>query len=133
MQVERERYATTDFEGKTLTELVAKFNSEHPGMSIQIPNGNSKCIIETVRNSMENEDGIVIRQDRSVVVSKGRKPMPNSIEIECKSRDRIKKAKESLMRFFDFLGIDAKSVVIKETREEQAVNLMEQAGPTGER
>lgn len=133
MQVERERYETTDFTGKTLPELVEQFNSEHPGMNIQIPNGNSKCIIETTRNSVENEDGILIRQDRSVVVSKGRKPMPNSIEIECKSRDRIKKAKESLIKFLDFLGIDAKSVVIKETREEQAVRIMEQDEQAEER
>ena len=105
MQVERERYATIDFTGKSLPELIEQFNSEHPGMNIQIPNANSKCIIETIRNSIENEDGTIIRQDRSVVVSKGRKPMPNSIEIECKTRDRIKKAKESLLKFLDFLGV----------------------------
>lgn len=128
MQVERERYATTDFTGKSLTELMEQFNAEHPGMNIQIPNANSKCIIETIRNSVENEDGTIIRQDRSVVVSNGRKTMPNSIEIECKSRDRIKKAKESLMKFLDFLGIDAKSIVIKETREEQATRIIEQDG-----
>ncbi len=97
-------------------------------MNIQIPNANSKCIIETIRNSIENEDGTIIRQDRSVVVSKGRKPMPNSIEIECKTRDRIKKAKESLLKFLDFLGVEAKSVVIKETREEQAIKIMEEDG-----
>lgn len=124
MQVERERYATVDFKRKTLSELIEQFNNEHPGLNIQIPNTNSKCIIETIRNSVENEEGIIIRRDRSVVVSKGRKHLPDSIEIECRSRDRIKLAKERLRKFLDYFGLDQKSVVIKETREDQATRIM---------
>lgn len=125
MQVERERYATEDFSRKSLQDLIEQFNSEHPGMNIQIPNANSKCIIETIRNTAENEDGILIRQDRSVVVSRSRRRMPDSIEIECKSRDRIKVAKQSLMKFLEFMGIDAKNVITKVTREEQAAKIMQ--------
>lgn len=133
MQVERERYATTDFKRITLPELVAQFNHEHPGLNIEIPNTNSKCIIETIRSSAETEDGIIIRRDRSVVVSSGRKPMPDSIEIECRSRDRIKAAKESLRKFFDFFGFDPKTIVIKDTREDQAKRISEMPDGPAER
>ena len=133
MQVERERYATEDFQRKPLEELVEQFNREHPGMNIQIPNTNSKCIIETIRNTAENEDGILIRQDKSVVVGRARRRMPDSIEIECRSRDRIKVAKQSLIKFLEFMGIDAKTVITKVTREEQAAKIMQMEGTTAEK
>ena len=83
MQVERERYVTTDVQGSSLETLIEKFNNEHPGFDIQIPNAKSRCIIKTVRNMLENEEGIIIKNDRSkLITDKGDIPMPDSIEIE---------------------------------------------------
>lgn len=111
-----------------------KFNREHPGFNVQIPNAKSKCIINTVRGILENEDGIVIRNDRSqLVTNKGNIPMPDSIEIECSSRDRIKTVKHQLIAFLDFLGLEQKAVTTKKTREEQAMELMERIEKTSGR
>lgn len=128
MQVERERYSVQDYQRRSLQELIELFNSEYAGVTVRLPTTTSKCIIETIRSSAENEEGLIIKQDKSVVVSnKGRIPIPDSIEIEASSRDRIKAAKQSLIKFLEFFRIDAKTVVIKETREEQATKAMAEA------
>jgi len=44
---------------------------------------------------MENEQGVVIRKDKSTIVTEqGEIEMPETIEIECDDRKEIKKVKK---------------------------------------
>ena len=123
--MEREKYVTTGARNCSLEELVAKFNEEHPGLNIQIPNQQSKCIIDTLRGTMENEDGVIIRRDRSRIISdKKTISMPEIIEIECNSRDKMKRVRDCLLEFLDALGLKESDVVTKKTKEELAMELI---------
>ena len=53
--------------------------------------------------------------------------MPDTIEIECCSRDRMKKVKQQLAEFLDLLGINPKTITTKQTKEELAVEILKQA------
>lgn len=76
---------------------------------------------------MENEQGVVIRKDKSTIVTEqGEIEMPETIEIECDDRKEIKKVKQQLSNFLDMFGIKLRDVATKETKEEQAIRMIEE-------
>jgi len=124
-QVEREKYVSNTFKDITLEELVRKFNEKHPDFNIQVPEGEPRCIIQTIRSNVENEQGVVIRKDKSTVIAKqGKIEMPETIEIECNDRNGIKSVKQKLNSFLDMIGTNLRAVSTKETKEEQAMRLI---------
>lgn len=127
IQVERQRYTTESNEGSTLEDLIAKFNKQHGGFSIDVPKENPKCIIYTTRINAENEDGTVIRRDCSkVMTEKGSIEMPETIEIECADKNTMKEVKKQLSGFLDQQGIKPEEITTKETKEEQAMRMLEE-------
>lgn len=129
MQVEREKFVTEDSDGISLPELIEKFNNEHSEFNVQIPNTRSKCLLNTVRTTAENEDGIVLRIDRTVIMDeRGRRiPMEDTIEIECSSRDRMKKVRTQLLDFLEVMGVSPQKVLTKRTKEEEAMDIIDKS------
>jgi len=125
-QVERKKYVSTSNENVEIEQLINKFNSEYPDFDIQIPEGKPKCVIQTIRSNVENEQGVVIRKDKSVIITdEGKIQMPETIEIEFNDRKGIKKIKQQLSEFLDIIGTNLRAVSTKETKEEQAMRLIE--------
>lgn len=126
-QVEREKYVSESYNGAELQELIEQFNAEHPDFKIDKPVGAPECIIETTRNNTENEQGVMLRRDRSTIITDaGKIEMPETIEIECSDRNEIKEVKRQLSEFLDKQEITLKAVSTKETKEEQAMRLIEE-------
>lgn len=132
-QVEREKYVSKSFEKTSLEDMIKKFNTEHPDFNIQIPNEDAECVIMTVRSNTENEHGVVIRKDKSTIITGEQKiVMPETIEIECHDRNVIKKVKQHLNEFLDMQETDLRAVSTKETKEEQALRLIKEQKNKGE-
>lgn len=127
MQVEREKFVTEDLTGISLPELIEKFNTEHSEFNVQIPNTTSKCMLNTIRTTAENEDGVALRIDKTTIIGESGKriPMEDTIEIECSSRDRIKKARAQLLEFLELMGINPQIVLTKRTKEEEAMDIVD--------
>ncbi len=128
LQLEREKFVTTDFNGASLDELIEKFNSQHPEFHLKTPTKDEvKCQIVTIRNTSVNEKGVVVRRDISKVVSNNMiiGDLPETIEVECNKRNEIKKVKEQIAEFLNTQNIREEEVFTRETKEEQAMRLME--------
>lgn len=126
-QVERSRYETEEIYNGTLQELIEKCNQQYPELNLNIPTENPKCVIETIRNKVENEQGIEIRRDRSkIITGSGEIEMPETIEIECRDRNMIKKVKGQISTFLDIMKIQLRDIATKESKEEQAIRLIEE-------
>ncbi len=125
-QLEREKYVSTSDSESTLEELIDKFKMEHPEISLQVPIGIPKCQIETIRNISENEYGIVIRRDISAALTpNGKVLMPETIEVECKDREALKKVRKQISGFLSTQNI-GEDVFTKETKENQAMRLIKE-------
>jgi len=124
-QMERNRYETDEIYEGTLDELIKMCNQQYPELKLSTPTADPKCIIETIRNQVENEQGVLIRRDRSKVIAPGGViEMPETIEVECGDRNIIKKVKGQISAFLDTIKQDLRDLSTKESKEDQAMRLI---------
>ena len=60
------------------------------------------------------------------MTEKGSIEMPETIEIECADRNTMKEVKKQLSGFLDQQGIKPEEIATKETKEEQAMRMLEE-------
>ena len=133
-QVERQKYATQSDADTNLETLVAQFNAKFPDFHIQLKDTNPKCTIITIRTNAENEQGVILRKDKSTIIKDGKRiNMPETIEIQCRDRHEIKNVKKQLNEFLDIEGISLGEISTKQTKEEQAMQILGEQQETGNR
>ncbi len=130
-QVEREKYETDEVEGLDVKQLSEIIKNKYPDIALKFSTDNVECEIETERSKVRNEDGLLITRDISAVAFKNGKrlELPELIEIAIKGNDKkvLKSIKKKINDFLSTKGISMEDVITKETKEEQAMKLIEES------
>ena len=76
-----------------------------------------------------NDDGVIIRRDVSEVLGEtGKVKLPETIEIDCADKGKMKDIRKKISTALKKIGIDLKDVTTKETKEKMAIRVLDEQG-----
>ena len=127
--MERERFSHETEITTPIETLIDEFNKKYEETSIDVKKCPLECIIETRRMNSMNDDGVVIRRDVSEVLGEtGKVKLPETIEIDCADKGKMKDIRKKISTALKKIGIDLKDVTTKETKEKMAIRVLDEQG-----
>ena len=97
--MERERFSHETEITTPIETLIDEFNKKYEETSIDVKKCPLECIIETRRMNSMNDDGVIIRRDVSEVLGEtGKVKLPETIEIDCADKGKMKDIRKNLLK-----------------------------------
>lgn len=130
-QMERERFSHETEITTPIETLIDEFNKKYEETSVDVKKCPLECIIETRRMNSMNDDGVIIRRDVSEVLGEtGKVKLPETIEIDCADKGKMKDIRKKISTALKKIGIDLKDVTTKEKKEKMAIRVLDEQGNT---